>query len=255
MNLNSLISENIIENFNIIRKTYRWLALICLIVFWSIFIKESSVNILGLEIESNQISIVLYILITGTSLYIIARFKKISILLNQLDKKNSSDTLFRVIIHNWLLNPFSYQTDINFFNNEDNPISVFDIHRNSLKILFIPFIHIFMTLVLSYQQRNNFIIDDFHTYIKFAYIISTYIIIGLLQYAANQIDKSFKKDKSSHVIKVISKNQSIRNKYIKVAMSLGMLVYMFYFFLGYNFTNEIINLIKALLTGNFEIVE
>ena len=191
MDFQKLISENIIANLGIIRKTYRWIALVCLIVFWSIFIKESSVKILGIEIESNQISIVLYILITITSLYIIERYRRISILINQLEQKNKRETLFEVMINNWLLNPFSYQQNVISIKKGDNTISKLDLHINALKITFIPIIHIFMTLVLAKKQGYNEEMNMSDWLMKCGYISTTISVIYLLKSVIKSIDNSF----------------------------------------------------------------
>lgn len=238
----NIISASILTQLNIVRKTYRWLALICIVVFWSIFIKDDTIKVLGIEIEQNQISLLLYFLVTGSSLYVIERFRRISTLVRQLSPDTKKQTLDTVMIHEWLLNPFAYDQYLSIEQGLKTKeqheyftklLSKLNLHSNAIKLTFIPVVQIFMTLVLANQQGTNSDINLIGWLTKTSYIITSTGIIYLLYQSTKAVDNAFARNLNRELKYLILKNRKIRGRYLRKLADFSVLIFAIVLYFGY----------------------
>ena len=159
------------------------------------------------------------------------------------------------MINNWLLNPFSYQQNVISIKKGDNTISKLDLHINALKITFIPIIHIFMTLVLAKKQGYNEEMNMSDWLMKCGYISTTISVIYLLKSVIKSIDNSFISNQYQYTNYIILKNQKVRNTYFKALITLGLIVFVFAFYLGFTYFDLLIIMIKNIFAGNIETVQ
>lgn len=231
----------IIQNIDIVRKTYRWIALLCLVIFWSVITRKEQIGILGIQIELSNISLALYLLVTLTSLYILVRFKVIAQLIEDLSGQSKIEVLHLISIHPWLLNPFIYTFKLNHFKTKTNLQLINKIeqyntringHLNAIKILFMPLLLVFMTLILATQGLKTREMNFYKWIIDASFATSVIGVFKLLKFHSRLIDSSFINAVSWASKKQILINIKVRNNYLNVVESVFFIVFIVLVYFG-----------------------
>jgi hypothetical protein len=90
---------------------------------------------------------------------------------------------------------------------------------------------------------------------KCGYISTTISVIYLLKSVIKSIDNSFISNQYQYTNYIILKNQKVRNTYFKALITLGLIVFVFAFYLGFTYFDLLIIMIKNIFAGNIETVQ
>jgi hypothetical protein len=112
-----------------------------------------------------------------------------------------------------------------------------------------------MTLVLAKKQGYNEEMNMSDWLMKCGYISTTISVIYLLKSVIKSIDNSFISNQYQYTNYIILKNQKVRNTYFKALITLGLIVFVFAFYLGFTYFDLLIIMIKNIFAGNIETVQ